>query len=474
MVKQPPTLPRLLVMAAFALSCFGLLLFLWTSFGGPVPLQARGYRLQASFAEGVQLAEQADVRISGVPVGRVVKLRRVGARTLATLRIDARYAPLRRDVRAMLRTKTLLGETYVELTPGSRSAPALPDGARLPVAQVAATTELDEVIRAFTPDTRRDLRTWVSGWAAAVRGRSADVSDVLGQLPAVTRNGASLLAVLDSQRRALGQLVHDAGVTFDALGRRQAATRTLITASDRVLAATSSRDVRLTETLHVLPTFLRELRPTLEVAQRTAALARPVVSALRPAAPLAQPVLRNAYALAPSLRALLREADPVLGAADSGLPAATRTIRAVVPLVRVLDPVSRDLRPVVDYLGVYRRELVQSWMNVAAAAQATYRNPGSAEALHYLRVLIPFNNETFVAQKQRLPSNRHNPYFAPGALDKLATGLESFDCRNTDNPAGSPPPEALGGQQGPPCRVQAPWTFDGATRAFAHLERDPR
>jgi ABC-type transporter Mla subunit MlaD len=28
----------------------------------------------------------------------------------------------------MLRTKTLLGETYVELTPGSNSEPALEDG----------------------------------------------------------------------------------------------------------------------------------------------------------------------------------------------------------------------------------------------------------------------------------------------------------------------------------------------------------
>ena len=43
MQKQAPTLGRLLTMVLFALSCFGLLLFLWLSFGGPVPLKPVSY-----------------------------------------------------------------------------------------------------------------------------------------------------------------------------------------------------------------------------------------------------------------------------------------------------------------------------------------------------------------------------------------------------------------------------------------------
>ena len=49
----------------------GLLLFLWLAFGGPIPLKLQGYRFGVSFAEATQLATEADVRISGVPVGRV-------------------------------------------------------------------------------------------------------------------------------------------------------------------------------------------------------------------------------------------------------------------------------------------------------------------------------------------------------------------------------------------------------------------
>jgi phospholipid/cholesterol/gamma-HCH transport system substrate-binding protein len=37
MEKQAPSLGRILVAIGFALSCFGLILFLWVAFGGPSP-----------------------------------------------------------------------------------------------------------------------------------------------------------------------------------------------------------------------------------------------------------------------------------------------------------------------------------------------------------------------------------------------------------------------------------------------------
>ena len=120
MIKQAPSLGRILTMVAFALSCFGILVFLWLSFGGSVPLKPKGYRVNVAFPEATQLAKEAEVRISGVKVGRVKTTdpnKQTGL-TDTVLEIDARYAPLPKDTRAILRQKTLLGETYVELSPG--------------------------------------------------------------------------------------------------------------------------------------------------------------------------------------------------------------------------------------------------------------------------------------------------------------------------------------------------------------------
>src|SRR5881409_2749777 len=102
MQKQAPSLGRILVMAGFALSCFGLLLFLWLAFGGPIPLTPKGYRFQVAFNDASTLADQADVRIAGVDVGKVVdkKLDPHGNRTLATIQLKNEFAPIHVDARA--------------------------------------------------------------------------------------------------------------------------------------------------------------------------------------------------------------------------------------------------------------------------------------------------------------------------------------------------------------------------------------
>src|SRR5215210_7781561 len=178
MQKAAPSLPRIVVMVVFALSCFGLLLFLWLSFGGPVPLKPKGYQVKIDFPEATTLAQEADVRVAGVPVGKVRKVE-VGDgtnRTVALVELERKYAPLRQDARAILRQKTLLGETYIELTPGTRTAPTVKEGGTLSPAQVSPTVELDEIFRALDEKTRASFRTWMQNQAEAVRGRGQDIS----------------------------------------------------------------------------------------------------------------------------------------------------------------------------------------------------------------------------------------------------------------------------------------------------------
>ena len=471
MSTRGPSPARLLVIVAFALSCFGLLLYLWMAFGGAVPLGAKGYRVHVHFTEATQLAEQADVRISGVPVGKVVKVGEApdgGIR--AEIELRERYAPLSADARATLRQKTLLGETYVELTPGRRGGPAVPDGGTLAVGNVRDTVELDEVLRAFDARTRRDLKAMLHGVASGVRGRGEALSDGLGELQPATEAGNDLLAVLDAERAALRGLVRDSGRVFGAIGRRRAETRALVRSGDAVLATTAARDDDIERALRILPTFLHELRLGLDAVEETAVDAAPVVRALRAGAPLAAPILRDTVALLPQLRGLLRDLDPALAAARPALPGLTRTVDDARPLVRALHTAARDLIPVVEYLGAYRSEVMATFMNVAAATQDTYKAPGAAEALHYLRVLIPITNEGRVDQPRRLPSNRHNAYMKPRALDRLAQGLESFDCRHLSNPQAAP----VAGTAPSGCDPMEPWSLGGRpARAYPHLERSP-
>ena len=153
MIKQTPSIGRMVAMAAFTLSVFAILIFLWLAFGGTVPLKPEGYRFTVHMPEAATLAEEADVRMAGVNVGKVKskELDKGGARTIVEVELDEAYAPIPKDTHAILRQKTLLGETYLELAPGNKSGGMLDDGGRLANSQVEPTVELDEIFSAFDP-----------------------------------------------------------------------------------------------------------------------------------------------------------------------------------------------------------------------------------------------------------------------------------------------------------------------------------
>ena len=110
-------------------------------------------------------------------------------RALATLELESEYAPLASDARAILRRKTLLGETFVEIATGTASAPKLADGGRLDDARVAKTVELDEVLQTYDPTTRRAFQIWQRELGTAVGERGESVNNALGQLPDFTESG---------------------------------------------------------------------------------------------------------------------------------------------------------------------------------------------------------------------------------------------------------------------------------------------
>src|SRR5689334_13317066 len=199
MQKQAPSVGRILVAVGFTLSCFGLLLFLWVTFGGPIPFKPESYRFTVDFPEAITLQKEADVRIGGVSVGKVKSLGLAPDSecqkdpttcntTRATIEIDPQYAPISSDSKAILRSKTLLGETYVELTTGSQTAPQnsdttsvtdsptpqaqsstidvgqisgsdapqpIPEGGHLAQSQVQNQTQIDEIFQGFDQQTRQ-------------------------------------------------------------------------------------------------------------------------------------------------------------------------------------------------------------------------------------------------------------------------------------------------------------------------------
>jgi phospholipid/cholesterol/gamma-HCH transport system substrate-binding protein len=416
MQTSAPSVSRVMVMVGFALSCFGLLLFLWLSFGGPIPLKPKGYRVQVGFPEATQLGLEADVRVAGVSVGKLRKkeLDPRGNRTLVDLEIDRKFAPLKADTKAILRQKSLLGETYVELTPGS-STKTIPEGGRLPDGQVKPTVELDEIFQALDPTTRAAFRNWQQDLAEGINGRGRDFNDALGTLPGFAKDGADVLAVLDAQEGAVSRLVKNTGVTFGALTENEQQLSNLITSAGQVFDATASQQDALAETIRIFPTFLDESKATLARVQKFSTDTNPLITDLRPVARDLGPTLTDVKALSPDLERFFANLDPVITASRTGMPATRDILKGAEPLLGQLGPFLGQINPIFQYLEASQWQVADFITYGAAALSAKTTSPGGGVG-HYLRQFGPLGAESVAIWKERAPSDRGNSYFIPGAL----------------------------------------------------------
>ena len=422
MSKKAPSTAQLLVIAGFALSCFGILLFLWITFGGPTPFKAKPYEIKVPFQEATQLAEQSDVRISGVSVGKVQTIEESpdGKQAQATIDIEDKYAPLPRGTRAILRTKTLLGETYVELTPGNRNGPTLHDGDSLARANVAESVQLDEIFRTFDKRTRAAFQEWMQEGATAIAGQGQSLSTAFAELDSAFTEFDRLFRVLDTQRLAVQQLFRNGTTTFRALRGREGQLASLIRNSNAVFSTTAARNRDIEALFRVFPTFEDEQRLTFDRLKTFALNADPLFRQLVPAAKQLSPTLIAFSRLAPQAKGLFEDLEPVISRAPHGLGSLRKFLRGDFPvLLRAVDPFLRNLNPLLTGLGLYKNEVTSLLGNVAAATNGVHLSP-QGEQIHILRLLPPLGPEslaTYDSRTDHQPQQRLQPSrlrLAPG------------------------------------------------------------
>jgi ABC-type transporter Mla subunit MlaD len=374
-------------------------------------------------------------------------------KAVATLEIDSQYAPLPDNTQAILRQKTLLGETYVELTPGGPGEPDssdtassaqtaatdtstdsggfIPEGGTLSELQVSDAVQLDEIFRAFDEPTREAFQRWMQEASVAFRGRGADLNAAIGNLAPFASEGNQLLTILDSQRLATRQFVRNTGEVFEALSERKGQLQGLIRNTNTVFSTTAQRNEDLQEAFVILPTFLDESRLTLTRLEQFANNTDPLVQQLRPAAQELSPTLVDLGRLAPELERFFTGLLPASNHAKSGLGALQDVLSNQLPnVLSELDPWMKQVIPIIQVVSDYRHEITALLGNVAAATNGFNR---AAEAgnntVRYLRTTAPLGPEALAAYPNRLKVNRTNPYVAPLGYLNLTSALESFETR---------------------------------------------
>jgi len=106
---------------------------------------SKGYDIQAVFINSGGLKNGSDIVIAGVGVGRVktITLENYQAQVVMNLPWDIK---VQEDAIALIRTKGLIGEKYIEITPGG-SDKLIPPGGKIRDTQPAV--DLEELISKY-------------------------------------------------------------------------------------------------------------------------------------------------------------------------------------------------------------------------------------------------------------------------------------------------------------------------------------
>ncbi len=265
------------ILAGFTIFCFLVMEFLAINIGQPNPLSSN-YTLHGVFADADGIPTAADVRVSGVGVGKVTTIShdpKSPGFTVVTIQIsDTKAAPVYSNGFAKVRPKTLLGEKYIDLTVGSSAAAeAIASGGYLPVAETGKDVSNDEIFNAFDSTTRAQQQQVLAALDTATKGRAGDIQTILPQLQQVVANLTPVARVYEKDQQQTDSIFVQLNTIMQALADEHQQLGGFLANGNVALGAIAQKDQALVSTLQEASNVATELNtamtPTV-AAQRKA------------------------------------------------------------------------------------------------------------------------------------------------------------------------------------------------------------
>jgi len=357
--KERKRLPNWAVgLIAIVLILFGFYL----AFTKRVPFTSRGYEVKAVFANAQNLAEKSPVRIAGVNVGEVIKVEGLPESNAAEVTMTVKDAgrPIHTDARMQLRPRLFLeGNYFIDVRPGSPSAPELDSGDEIPIQQTSNSVQLDQILtNALQSDVRGNLQVFLKelGDAFQKYGGAEGLRELyLTGGPAYKNTALVNQAFLGTEPGDLSGVVRNFDRVAISLNRNQEQLKDLVTNLRIVTGSFASEDQALASSIHQLPGVLEA----------------------------AKPAFANLNAAFPPVRAFAREALPGTRSTGPTIDAALPFIRQPRALVSrsELRGLTADLRPTIPQLAKLTKRQIP-FMEQARALSSCFTN-----------VVIPWSND---------------------------------------------------------------------------------
>jgi phospholipid/cholesterol/gamma-HCH transport system substrate-binding protein len=307
-------------------------------------IQQAPYKLKAEFstAQAVTPGQGQTVRVSGVRIGDISKVDLSEGRAIVTMDVDPQYKDIvHTDATALLRPKTGLKDMFIELNPGTKSAPVAKAGYTIPVKNTLPDVNPDEVYSLLDADTRDYLRLLISGAGEGLHKRGGDLQEVFRRFEPTHKDLALVNKYVALRHHNLRRLIHQLNVLNGALAQKGNDLAELVGTSSQVFRALASQDRNITRAVGDLPGTLRQTTQTFGKVKSLADVLGPAVTKLRP-----------------TVKALNSANKQITPFATEAAPILRTEIR---PFVRDARPVVRDLKPASKNLATATPDLTRTF-----------------------------------------------------------------------------------------------------------------
>lgn len=291
-----------------------LSVLVYLGFTKTIPFQSN-YEIGAVFRTANNVKPGSFVRIAGVNVGKVTEVERDDQdpqSALVRMRIDDKGLPIHKDATLQIRPRIFLeGNFFVDLQPGSPSAPRIDDGDVIPINQTKAPVQLDQILTSLQEPTREQLRGLLDELSTGLDKKGgAGFNSSIRYWESAYKNGAIVAdAQQGEQPGDLSGYLKSAGKVAESLNASPIDLQNLITDFNIAANAFAREQGSLTEAIAELPRTLRAGLPALLALNKAFPSVRRFATDFLPPTKSSGPALDAGLPLVRQLRGLLSEQE---------------------------------------------------------------------------------------------------------------------------------------------------------------------
>jgi virulence factor Mce-like protein len=319
--------------------------------------RGKTYKIELDNAFG--LVKGADFKVAGVPAGKIQNIdlepgciQGITTQCYALITVQVTqggFGSFHSNAFCESRPQSLIGEYFIECQPGTKGR-VIPSGGTIPVRDTQTTIPADLLLDVMRMPYRERLGFIINELGAAVAGRSGDLQAALQRAVPALSETDNLLNLLGNDSQTLQSLTVNSDTVLRALANNTKTVQNFIDEANKAATASATQQQNIAASVHQLPGFLEQLKPTMSQLGTATDANLPAVQELNRDSSQLNALLTN-------LPGFANASKPAIKALGQASVTGKTAVQAATPTVNHLNQFSKPTPELAQNLNIVLHDL---------------------------------------------------------------------------------------------------------------------